>query len=453
MRKCLCLLLFFIVFVGIVLVPRTAPAATKATHVYFASVNGVIGVAMEEHVRQIFAKVGEDKNALLIVTLNTPGGLVDSMSEIVSAITRAPFPVVVWVAPSGARSASAGAFLVEAAHVAVMAPGTHIGAAHPVTAGGKDVDDKEMNRKIVNDLTARMRALAQERSRDEKVLASMVTSSVSLTAREALQKGVIDFLAVDEDELFRKLEGRKVVLRGETRTLSLKNTEIQRIDISLRLRILEFLSRPDIAYLAFIAGVMAIILEARAPGGFVLGTIGAVLLMVAAYGMRVLPVNWAGVLLLLAGIGIMVADFLVGGLGILIVIGLATMLFGGLILFQAPGGELLHQSVGLISGTTIAMAIVFFVIMRAIYKTLRMPSASGSEGMLGIKGRVIKNADLVMVQVHGEYWNAVNVTGEPLQIGQEVTVVAVDGLMLTVKIRTDKEHFAHNKAEESQKEE
>lgn len=205
--------------------------------------------------------------------------------------------------------------------------------------------------------------------------------------------------------------------------------------------------------MAFIAGVMAIILEARAPGGFVLGTIGAVLLMVAAYGMRVLPVNWAGVLLLLAGIGIMVADFLVGGLGILIVIGLGTMLFGGLILFQAPGGELLHQSVGLISGTTIAMAIVFFVIMRAIYKTLRMPSASGSEGMLGIKGRVVNNGDLAMIQVHGEYWNAVNESEEPLQVGQHVKVVAVDGLTLKVRVLSQKGSSIQNKTDENQKEE
>ena len=449
MKKYICFLFFFLILIAASFMQRVSSAAEK-TQIYFASIDGVIGVAMEEHVRQVFAKVGADKNALLILTLNTPGGLVDSMSEMVSAITGAPFPVVVWVAPSGARSASAGAFLVEAAHVAVMAPGTHIGAAHPVSAGGKDVGDKEMSRKILNDLTARMRSLAQERSRDEKVLASMVTSSVSLTAREALAKGVIDFLASDEEELLQKLEGRKVIVKGEARTLSLKNTEIQRMGMSLQLRILEFLSRPDIAYLAFIAGVMAIILEARAPGGFVLGTVGAVLLMVAAYGLRVLPVNWAGVLLLLAGIGIMVADFLVGGLGILIVIGLATMLFGGLILFQAPGGELLHQSVGLISGTTIAVAIVFFVIMRAIYKTLRMPSASGSEGMIGIKGRVIKNGDLVMVQVHGEYWNALNAAGKPLQIGQQVKVVAVEGLTLKVEVLSEKVSFdLNNKADES----
>ena len=449
MKKYICFLFFFLILIAASFMQRVSSAAEK-TQIYFASIDGVIGVAMEEHVRQVFAKVGADKNALLILTLNTPGGLVDSMSEMVSAITGAPFPVVVWVAPSVARSASAGAFLVEAAHVAVMAPGTHIGAAHPVSAGGKDVGDKEMSRKILNDLTARMRSLAQERSRDEKVLASMVTSSVSLTAREALAKGVIDFLASDEEELLQKLEGRKVIVKGEARTLSLKNTEIQRMGMSLQLRILEFLSRPDIAYLAFIAGVMAIILEARAPGGFVLGTVGAVLLMVAAYGLRVLPVNWAGVLLLLAGIGIMVADFLVGGLGILIVIGLATMLFGGLILFQAPGGELLHQSVGLISGTTIAVAIVFFVIMRAIYKTLRMPSASGSEGMIGIKGRVIKNGDLVMVQVHGEYWNALNAAGKPLQIGQQVKVVAVEGLTLKVEVLSEKVSFdLNNKADES----
>lgn len=451
-RRCY-FLLFLLLFVSFILIRGTPAKSEEKTQVCFASVDGVIGVAMEEHVRQVFSKVGEDKNALLILTLNTPGGLVDSMSEMASAISGAPFPVVVWVAPSGARAASAGAFLVQAAHVAVMAPGTHIGAAHPVTAGGKDVDDKEMSRKIVNDLTARMRSLAQERSRDEKTAASMVTNSVSLTAREALEKGVIDFLAADEAELLKELEGREVVVKGETRTLFLQNTEIRRIEMSLRLRILEFLSRPDIAYLAFIIGVMAIILEVKAPGGFVLGTIGAVLLMAAAYGLRVLPVNWAGTLFLLAGIGIIIADFFVGGLGILAVVGLAAMLFGGLIFFQAPGGELLHQSIGVISGTTVGAAIVFFVIMHAIYRSLRAPSLSGSEGMLGIKGRVVSEGDPAMVRIHGEYWNAVSSSGEPLRVGQRVSVVAVDGLTLKVRAMLGRENSALNKTDAEQREE
>lgn len=413
-----------------------AGAATRTT-VYFAKMDGIVGVPLEEHVENVFEKVGTDPNTILVFQMNTPGGLVDSMSEIMTLIAGADYPVVLWVSPSGARAASAGAFIVQAAHVAVMAPGTNIGAAHPVSAGGGDIKDggSEMDRKIVNDLTAKMRAFAQERGRNVKVVESMVRDSVSLTAREALQQKVIDFIAADEAELLKKLEGRTVKVKDKSVTISLADHEVKRVDMTPRLRLLSFFSRPDIAYLALIAGIFLIILEAKAPGGFVMGATGALLLIMASYGLRVLPVNFVGVALLIGGIIIMVFDFIIGSMGILILIGLGAMLFGGLMLFKAPGSELLHLSTGFFAGVTLVIAIAFLLILQAVFKALRRKPMSGENAMIGQRVRVMGFSEKgPMVMVHGEYWSVQPQNPENiLEMGEEAVIVRVESMTLYVE--------------------
>ncbi len=433
-RLGLLLSLFFLILSGV----THAAVPAKPTVVYFAKMDGIVGVPLEEHVANVFKEVGNDPKTVLVFQMNTPGGLVDSMSEIMTAIAEANYPVVVWVAPSGSRAASAGAFIVQAAHVAVMAPGTNIGAAHPVTGGGGDIknESSEMDRKITNDLTAKMRSFAQERGRNVKVAESMVKESVSLTAREALDRKVIDFIAADEAELLKKLDGRIVKVKGEERTISLTGHEEKRIEMTPRLRLLGFLSRPDIAYLALIAGIFLIILEAKAPGGFVMGTTGALFLIMASYGLRVLPVNLVGVALLAGGIVIMVLDLVMGGMGILIAIGIGAMLFGGLILFKAPGGELLHLSAGFVVGVTLVIAVAFLLVLRLIYKVLRRRPTSGEGVMIGERVKVLGFSDKgPMVMVHGEYWRVRPQDPDiVLSEGEEVEVVRVESLTLYVKL-------------------
>ena len=430
----------FVFFLFAFMFCGTAQAAdpAKRTTVYFAKIDGIVGVPLEEHVENVFKEVGNDPKAVLVLQMNTPGGLVDSMSEIMTAIAEANYPVVVWVAPSGARAASAGAFIVQAAHVAVMAPGTNIGAAHPVTGSGEDIEksSKEMDRKVVNDLTAKMRSFAQERGRNVQVAESMVKESVSLTAREALDKKVIDFIAASETELLKKLDGRAVKVKGEERTISLDSHDTKRIEMTPRLRLLSFLSRPDIAYMALIAGIFLIILEAKSPGGFVMGTSGALLLIMASYGLRVLPVNLAGVALLVGGIVIMVVDLVIGGMGILIAIGIGAMLFGGLILFRAPGGELLHLSAGFVVGVTLVIAVAFLLVLRLIYKALRRRPASGEDAMLGERVKVLGFSDKgPMAMVHGEYWRVKSQDPDILlSEGDEVEIVRVESLTLYVRL-------------------
>ena len=437
-------LLFLSVLILFTFALSSPSFSEERTTVYFADINGVLGVPAEEHVENVFAEIGKVKNAVLVFKLNTPGGLVDSMSEIITMIAGADYPVVVWVAPSGARAASAGAFIVQAAHVAVMASGTNIGAAHPVLGSGGDIGDKEMNRKITNDLTAKIRSFAQERGRNAAVAESMVTKSVSLTAQEALKKKVIDFCASSESELFAGLEGRKVTIKGKPFVISLKNHDVKYIDVTPRLKLLGFFSRPDVAYFALLAGVFLILLELKAPGGYVMGMSGAVLLLVASYGLRVLPVNLVGAALLLGGVITIVVDLAVGGIGIIALAGIGAMLFGGLMLFQAPGGELLHIPVAFISGVTVAVGLVFLLVVWLVSKALRKKVTLGEDAMVGKKITISSSTEKnLMAMLHGEYWRVLpeNPYTE-LSVGDEVEIVKVESLILYVKLVKSKDDKA-----------
>jgi membrane-bound serine protease (ClpP class) len=416
-------------------------AETKKTTVYVASLDGVVGVPMEEHVENVFGAIEGESDAVLIFRMDTPGGLVDSMSRIMALISGSKIPVVVWVGPSGARAASAGAFIVQAAHVAAMAPETNIGAAHPVTGSGGDIADSEMDRKVLNDLTAKMRSFAAERGRNAEVAESMIRDSVSLTAREAFDQYVIDFIAADIEELIAKLDGRRVNVGGAEKILSLGNYETVEVGMNFRLRALEVFSRPDIAYLALMAGIILLIIEFKAPGGFVLGAAGGALLLIAAYGLRVLPVNFAGVALLVGGIIAIIADLAAGGMGLIAAVGIAAMLMGGLIMFRAPGGELLRVSAGFVFGVTFAIGVAFFVILRKVYSVMRRKPSSGIEGLIGERAKILARENgasatetPAMVSLHGEYWRAVNDAGDsPLEPGAEVEVVGVDAMTLRVR--------------------
>jgi membrane-bound serine protease (ClpP class) len=395
--------------------------------------SGVIGVPMEEYVEHVFADIGNDKNAVLIFKMDTPGGLVDSMSQIMSLIAESEFPVAVWVAPSGARAASAGAFIVQAAHIAAMAPETNIGAAHPVTGRGEDIEDSEMDRKIMNDLLAKMRSFAQERGRNAETAERMVLDSVSLTAREAFEQYVIDFIASDEKELLEKLNGREVKIKGRETVISMDNYEIRTVDMNFRFRVLEVFSRPDMAYLALMAGIILIVMEIKAPGGFVLGVTGGILLLIAAYGLRVLPVNFAGVALLVGGIIVIMADLTVGGIGILAVPGFIAMLAGSILMYRTPGGALLNVSAGFMFGLTFASGIVFFLMFRAVYKSVRRKPSSGLTGERAkVLERVCGAGDMVIL--HGEYWRvSCDKTYGTLAPGDEIEVIGMESMTLLVK--------------------
>lgn len=409
------------------------PHPLRAGDILTVPLEGTVGIAMERFVGDVLERAASGGAEMVVFRLDTPGGLVSSMRAITASILESPVPVAVWVSPQGARAASAGAFILQAAHVAAMAPGTNAGAAHPVLASGKDAPDAEMKRKITNDLSAHIRSLAQLRGRNVDAAEKMVTESLSLTGEEALSRGVVDILAPDLDALLSAMRGRSVVLRG--RDVSMGHLDGKRVEIAMtpRERLLQFISSPDIAYLLLTAGILAVIFEVLSPGGFVLGTAGAVMVLLGAFGLRMLPFNWAGIILLLAGIAVMAADLLVGGMGILSLFGLAALVTGGLVLFRAPGGELLNVSLSLVSGMSLALGFLFLAAVFLVVRSMRRKTTSGKEGMEGAPIEVIEDLSPIgLVKCRGEIWRARTASGAVLGRGARGSVSSMDGMTLVV---------------------
>jgi membrane-bound serine protease (ClpP class) len=408
--------------------------AEKTAVIVSVPMEGVVGVSLENYLEEAFAYALKEQAALMVIGLDTPGGLVTSMRGMSQKILSAQVPVAVWVGPTGARAASAGAFLVMAAHIAAMAPGTNIGAAHPVAASGQDVPDQELNRKITNDLAAQMRSLAEERGRNAGVAASMVLNSVSLTAREALDRKVIDTIAPDLPSLLKWADRRRVRVGTADVVLDLKRYEIRTFEMSARLRALHFVSRPDVAYMMLTLGMLAIVFEVLTPGGFVMGTAGAVMALIGAYGLRMLPFNWAGVILLAAGIIVLVLDLFIGGIGVLSLFGLASLVVGSLVLFRAPGGELLNVSFGFMAGIALTLGLFFILAAGAVWRSARKRVTSGQEGMVHDEGVVVEDlAPFGFVSCHGEVWKAVSEDGAIIPKGARVRVFRTEGLLLHVR--------------------
>lgn len=427
MKRLLCLLLLVVA-----LLACQAGAAEKSALVMVVPLDGTVGTVMETYVIDVLNRAAEEAY-LVVFELDTPGGLVTSMTEITKQITQARVPVVLWVYPSGARAASAGAFLVMSAHVAAMAPGTRMGAAHPVLASGGDVDDT-MGEKITNDLAAQMRSLASARGRNTHVAEKMVTESLSLTAEEALKAGVIDCVAADLESLMAAIDGRTVNLATGDVTLDLSNYKVFYEEMPARLRALEFISRPDVAYLLLVLGIYAIIFEVLSPGGFVMGAAGAIMVLLGAYGLRMLPLNWAGVILLVAGIIVMVLDLFIGGIGILSAFGAVALIVGSLIIYRAPGGELLRFSMTFLAGAIIVLSLFFAVAAWAVLRAMKRKVASGREELVGMTGKVVQDLNPEgTVFCRGEYWKAKSTDGSLIGKDEWIVVESVDGFVLKVK--------------------
>lgn len=404
-----------------------------AAYVLTASLEGTVGIAMEKFVGDVLERAAREDASVVVFRLDTPGGLVSSMRGITSAILESKIPVVVWVSPSGARAASAGAFILQAAHVAAMAPGTNAGAAQPVMASGKDAPDTDMKKKITNDLAAQIRSLAQLKKRNADAAERMVTESLSITAEEALSLGVVDLVATDMESLLLAIRGREVTAGSRTIHLDPPSGQPVEVAMTLREKILQFVSSPDIAYLLLTAGVLAIIFEVMSPGGFVLGTAGAVMVLLGAFGLRMLPFNWAGIILLVAGVAVLVLDLMVGGIGVLSLFGLAALVTGGLILFRAPGGELLNVSMSFIAGMSIALGLFFFAALFLVLRSLKKSASSGREGMIGMEAQVVEDvAPMGLVKCRGEIWRARSI-GAPILKGRTGRVKEVRGMTLVIE--------------------
>ncbi len=407
---------------------NSAPASPAAT-VYLITVDAPITPVVSEYITRAIDRASQDQAEAIIIQLDTPGGLVDSMREIVKKMMAADVPVVVYVAPSGARAASAGVFVTMAAHVAAMAPGTHIGAAHPVTMEGKM--DKTMETKVVNDLAAMARNVAERRGRNERWAEEAVRKSVSITDTEAIREHVVDIIAPDIPSLLKEISGRSVELATKNKTLETAKAQVKPIEMGFRYKFLELISNPNIAYILMILGFYGLYFELSNPGAIFPGVAGAISLILAFYALHTLPINYAGLMLILLAIGLFIAEAFITSHGVLGVGGAIAMAIGSVMLIQSPVPGI-RISWSVIAPVVLLSALLFIVSVSLAVKVHREKPDTGKEGMLGLEGEAKTDIHVSgQVFVRGEYWNAWS--DQPISKGERVKVLAVQGLKVKVK--------------------
>lgn len=401
-----------------------------AQPIVVATYEGVINPVSAEYVRDAVAFAEKQAAQALVLQLDTPGGLDTSMRLIVKDITGSMVPVVVYVSPSGGRAASAGVFITMAAPVAAMAPGTNIGAAHPVAMGGGEMD-KTMAEKVENDAVAYIKSIAEQRGRNAQWAEDAVRKSVSATEQEALKLKVIDLVADDLTALFEQLDGRDVTIGNRTVVLQTKGATIEKFPMGWRLETLKTLSDPNIAYILMTIGTIGIMAELYSPGAILPGVVGAISLILAFYSFQSLPVNYAGVLLLILGMVFFILEATVTSYGLLALGGVTAMLLGSLMLMKT-GAPFMQISLSVIIPVIVlAAAFSFFVVGMGIRAIRRRPT-TGGEGMIGLIGVVkspLKPEGKILVQ--GELWDAIS--EEPVKPGTSVEVTRIEGLKLYVK--------------------
>jgi membrane-bound serine protease (ClpP class) len=405
------------------------PSAAPARSVSLIELDTAISPITVRLLSSAIDRARADGSQALIVQLNTPGGLERSMRSMVQSILGSDIPVIVYVGPTGARAASAGVFITMAAHVAAMAPATNIGAAHPVGIGGSM--DKEMVAKVENDAAAFARTIATERGRNAEWAEKAVRSSVAATEREAVKLKIVDLVADNVPDLLAKIDGRTVkTVKGQV-TLETRDAAVKPIDVRFRDRFLALITDPNVAYILMMMGMLGIFFELSTPGAILPGVIGGISLILAFFAFQSLPVNWAGLLLILFGLALLVVEIKVASHGVLTVGGVVAMVLGSLMLYDAPETGLRISWLVMLPTIGVTAGIVVFAVsagLRALYR----PAATGASGMVGQTGVVQRALDPEgQVLVEGELWRAVAADG-PVPAGEQVKIERVEGLTLTV---------------------
>lgn len=398
-----------------------------------ASINPAVGDFIRENI-----KFSSDEGALaLIIQLDTPGGLLSSTKSIVKDILGAPLPVILYVSPSGAGAGSAGVFITLAGHIAAMAPGTTIGAAHPVASGGQNIEG-DMREKIENYTVSFIESIAQRRGRNVEWAEQAVRESVSITDIEALEKKVVDLIAADVHDLLAQATGREVEVGKESVTLDFTPAQLSAgrfhivtVEMRLKHKVLNILSDPNIAYLLMMAGMLGLYLEFSNPGLLFPGLAGGICLILALTAFQVLPINYTGLVLIGLGMALLIAELFIPSFGVLGVSGIAAFVLGSLFLFDTPDSDIAVDR-GIIFAASLAVGTFMFVAGSLAVHAWRRPVASGLEGLQGEIGEVrTRLAPHGKVWIHGEYWTAES--DEDIEVGQKVQIVEVDHMILRVR--------------------
>ena len=406
------------------------PGGSASPRVHHIVIDGGINPAVDDFIRESIRKANDVKAQALIVQLDTPGGLLSSTRSIVKEILGAPVPVIVYVAPSGAGAGSAGVFITLAAHVAAMAPGTNIGAAHPVAGGGQEVKGV-MGEKIENFTASFSEAIAQKRGRNTEFAIQAVRRSVSITEQDALKKNVIDIVAIDMGDLLNQADGKKVDINGTEKTLAVKGAVVELFEMGIKQKIINTLADPNIAYLLLMAGILGLYMEFSHPGVFFPGVAGAIALLLALTSFQILPFNYAGLLLMLLGMALLVGEAFIPSFGVLGIGGVISLGLGSLLLFDTATSDLVVDR-SIVFTVVATFSAFVFVIGYLVFRSQSRRPTLGKEGLMGEIGEV--RADLKpigKVYVHGEYWNA-DADAE-IEVGEKVEVVGFDGMQLKVR--------------------
>ena len=430
------------------LLPALGDAAAAGQRALVLEIDGVIGPPLADDIGRELRAARPDEVGIVVLRMNTPGGLDASMRQIVSAILASPVPVATYVAPNGARAASAGTYIAYASAIAAMAPGTNIGAATPIQLAGhpmappdparqKEKAEKAgepadaETRKLVNDAIAYIRGLAALNGRNADWAADAVRSAASVTAAEALSLHVIDVIADDIPDLLRKIDGRTVNVAGKPQQLATAGLDVVTVPPGWRTELLGLVTNPNVAFILMLIGIYGLILEFFNPGAVAPGLIGAISLLVALYALALLPISYAGAALVLLGVALMVAEAHIGAFGALGVGGIAAFVIGALLMFpeRVPGFTL---SGGVIAGAAISSAALFIVVLAALLRSRKRPVVTGSEALIGAEGETVAwQGSEGRVRVKGEIWLARS--DASLAAGDHVSVVDRDGLVLRVE--------------------
>ncbi len=398
--------------------------------IFIIEVDGIINPATAKFIIESIDQAQEKGAQALIIQLDTPGGLMESMRIIVKRILTANIPIIVYVGPRGARAASAGVFITLSAHIAVMAPSTHIGAAHPVTLGeGKE--SKTMSEKIVNDTVSYIKTIAKTRGKNVDWAEKAVRKSVSITEEEAVKMNVVDFVSPDVYDLLDRIDGKVIKFDGVSRTLFTKGVKPRSLQMSWRYRFLDIISNPTIAYIFLMLGIYGVFFELSNPGAILPGVVGGIFLILAFYSLQMLPINYAGLALILFAIVLFIAEIKVVSHGLLSVGGVISLLLGSLMLIESPTEYMRISLTVIIPAVLVSAGFFTFAVTKAIKARLKKPT-TGMEGLVGEIGIAVTNIDPEgKVSVHGEYWNAFS--EERIEKDQKVEVVSVKNLKLQVK--------------------
>lgn len=411
-----------------------APSIQQRGAVHVLTANSEVNDVMARYVDRAIGEAERTDAKAVVIKLDTPGGLETSMERIVQRIQASKVPVIVWVAPSGAKAASAGTFITMSAHVAAMAPGTSIGAAHPVSSTGGDIEGT-LGTKVTNNAAAYARSIADAHGRNADWAEQAVRNSVSASTEQAVDQNIVDFAADSMDSLLSQADGRTVTVAGQRVTLSgLATAPRVTNNMTFTERLLNVLSDPNIAFLLLTLGGLGLLIEFLRPGLVAPGVFGTIALILAFFSLGTLPVNWAGVALVLFAFVLFGAELLAPGLGALGLGGVISLIAGGLLLTSGSSG--VGVSRWLIVGTGAAFAVFFFTVVSTIIRMRRAPAYLGTQAMIG--GRAIARSDLNptgYVFIHGERWRAIAEDG-PIAEGEPVRITSVKGLTLTVRRQT-----------------